>query len=443
MKKQIYHLIGICGASMSSLALWLKKRGCIVQGSDLHLGKIGQMLQSQGITVYKGHCKNNIKNSDIVVYSSAIKNNPELNYALKKNLTVLTRAELLEIISKHYKNVIAVSGAHGKTTTTALIYNCLKCADKNPTLHLGGIIKGQESGLVFGDYEYFVTEACEYQNNFLHLKPTIGVILNVEKEHLDFFKTYKNIKKSFETFAINSKSCVINKKISIKTPQNSIFFNDNSSFYAKNIKKKSNGHIGFDCYFNNEFYYHFDLSLVGRHNVYNALAVITVCNKLGIDKKYIYQGLNQFSGIKRRYEFMGNVKRKIFLVHDYAHHPTEIKKTINATRQIVKYKKLLVVFQPHTYSRTKTLMNKFVEIFFNLDDVVIISTYSAREKFDKDGSAKTLYNKIKENNNHAIYCANFITAQNYIETKIQNGWAVLILGAGDIDILAENLSKLC
>ena len=306
-------------------------------------------------------------------------------------------------------------------------------------MHLGGIITGCQSGMILGDKKYFVTEACEYQNNFLSLSPNIGVVLNIEKEHLDFFKTYKNIKKSFQKFKDNCNVVVCNDKTNYKKNNKTIVFGtENSDFFAKNIKYYQNGCYCFDCYKKKQFYYHFDLSVVGKHNVENALAVIAVCDKLGIDKKYIYQGLAEFEGIKRRYEFFGD--KNVFLVHDYAHHPTEIKKAIQTTKKITK-KPLLVVFQPHTYTRTKTLMTEFKKVFCGLDDVVIVKTYSAREKFDQSGSAKTLYQNIKTGNKHTKYYANFSTCQKYIQNKLSKGYATLLLGAGNINEMAENLSK--
>lgn len=437
MEKQTYHFIGICGASMSALAIWLKKTGHRVQGSDLCAGKNSKVLESYGIKVFLGHNKNNIAGCDVVVYSSAIKNNSELNYAKKLGLVVLSRAQLLAMVAKHYKVVVAVSGAHGKTTTTALIYNCLKIAQKNPTLHLGGIIKGENSGLILGDKNYFITEACEYYNNFLTLSPTIGVVLNIEKEHLDFFGNYKNIKKSFQKFQNNCKIVVCKNKITSTNLQTIYFGSNTSDFFAKNIKNK-NGYYCFDCYKNNNFYYHFDLGVAGKHNVQNALAVVAVCDKLNINKQYIYQGLNNFAGIKRRCEILGN--KNVFLMHDYAHHPTEIKKAINMAKKQTK-KRLVVIFQPHTYSRTKTLLNQFKNVFCGLDDIVVVKTYSAREKFDKSGCAKTLYNAIKQNNTHAKYCATFDTCMRYAISKIKQDYAIVVLGAGNIDEMAENLSK--
>ena len=439
MEKQTYHFIGICGASMSALAIWLKTNGHNVQGSDICLGENSKQLESYGIKVFCGHNKNNIKGCDIVVYSSAIKNNVELNFAKQQNILILTRAQLLNMIAKHYQIVIAVSGAHGKTTTTALVYNCLKIANQNPTLHLGGVIKGETSGMVVGDKKYFVTEACEYCNNFLSLSPDIGVVLNIEKEHLDFFKTYKNIKTSFQKFQNNCKIVVCESKTNYSKNNNTITFGSkNSDFYAKNIKCHSNGCYGFDCYKQKQFYHHFDLAVVGKHNVKNALAVVAVCDKLGLEKQHIYQGLSKFQGIKRRYENLGN--KNVFLVHDYAHHPTEIKKAIEITKKITN-KPVLVVFQPHTYSRTKTLINQFKSVFCGLDDVIVLKTYSAREKYDKQGSAKTLYENIKSANKHSKYCANFDVCQTYIQNKIKDGYAVVMLGAGNINEMAENLSK--
>ena len=437
MEKQNYHLIGICGASMSGVALWLKKMGHNVSGSDISSNENINVLEQNGIHVQNNHEVNLIKNADVVVYSGAIINNKELAFARKENKVVLTRAQMLQIISKHYNKTIAIAGAHGKTTTTALIYSCLKYSRKNPTLHLGGVLVGEQCGLVFGDNEYFVTEACEYKDSFLSLSPYIGVILNIEKEHLDYFKSFNNIKKSFNKFANNSKNCIVYDKAKIeKTSKIKTFGYKNADFCVKNIKKIKNSGYKFDVYKQNQYYAKFELSVPGKHNIFNALAAIAVCEQLGIEKIDIYNGLKNFKGVKRRFEYISQS-----IIHDYAHHPTELKTTLKLLDERYKGKNVAIVFQPHTYSRTKTLMNDFVEVLKKCDSLYIFKTYSAREKYDRNASAKALYEEIKKDNSNVKYYATEKAINNVLAKKIEQDYVVVFLGAGNIVRVAENLAK--
>ena len=421
-----YHFIGICGISMSALAVHLSHTGNVVQGSDIKPNEIADVLKSENIKVFTGHNGENIKGCDIVVYNFAIEqSNPEIIYAKKHNIKIISRAELLADISRQYKNVIAVAGSHGKTTTTAMLYSCLKSAMLNPSLHIGGIIQGEKVGFIEGKDEYFVTEACEYHDSFLLLKANIGIILNIEPEHLDYFKTYENELKSYQKFASNSTITIITKDFyGINIPKVNIF--------AKNINSSEHGQ-SFDVFIDNMFYMYIDLNAYGKYNVDNALSVIATCKLLGIDKKYIYGGLKNFKCIKRRFEIIK--KSPKLIVHDYAHHPTQIKDTLLTFKEHCKGNKILVVFQPHTYSRTKAFFNEFLNCFKVANKVFIIKTYPAREKHDKTASGYMLYKKLKDRQK-CQYFASFKRAKKAIEKEVKNGYNVLILGAGDIDKLA-------
>ena len=439
MKKSRYHFIGICGISMSALAIYLKKQGHYVQGSDLVSGDIKERLKEYQITVYDKHKKGNITNVDIVVYNNAIKeSNEELIEAKRQKLIIISRAQLLQQISNEFKYVLAISGSHGKTSTTKMLYNCLCCAGLNPTLHIGGIVN-DGFGLIIGQKEYFVTEACEYYDSFLYLKPDIGVILNIEKEHLDYFKSFKNEKQSFKKF---SESC--NRVISfdnqvIKNKSVITFGKPSSNICAKNIRENC-GRYSFDCYINGDFFVNIQLGAYGRHHINNALAVIGVCYLKDVDKKYIRQGLNLDLNIKRRFETIKTQNNKI-IVHDYAHHPTEIQKTLNTFISLCKNRKVMVVFQPHTYSRTKSLFNEFVNCFKSCNNVMLIKTYAAREKYDKSASAYTLYKTIKLGKNSCYYYASFDRAKDKILEYFNKGYNVILLGAGDIEKLADLIRK--
>lgn len=414
---------------MSALAFYLKSCGYVVQGSDTHKSQITDDLINNGINVFIGHKKSNINDDCVVVYNYAIKeDNVELKYAREKKLKVLSRGELLGYISQKYNNVISVAGSHGKTSTTEMIYNCFIVAGKNPTLHIGGIIKGNQFGFVKGGNNYFITEACEYHDCFLHLKSNIGIVLNVEPEHLDYFKSFENEKLSYGKFLECSNKCVSN----FQSNNTSFSFGfNNENIVARNITIK-NGKYSYDSYVNNEFYAHIDLGCYGKHSVVNSLAVIGVCIFANIDKKYVKIGLSKPLNIKRRFEI---IKKEPLIVHDYAHHPTEIKETISTFKNCAS-KKILIVFQPHTYSRTKTLFNEFLKCFDDADELFILKTYSAREKFDKSASAFALFKQLKLKNKNCKYFSSFDLIKKEILKKCSQDFAVLILGAGDIENLA-------
>ena len=427
MKKYRFHFVGICGVSMSALALYLKNKKFYVQGSDISNNQVAKNLKKHGIKVFLGHDAKNIKNVDIVIYNFAIdKENVEILQAQKQNLIIISRAQLLGEISKNFKNVIAISGSHGKTSTTAMLYSCLKVY--NPTLHLGGMLVNDEFGLIQGNGDFFITEACEYHNSFLNLQPNISIILNVEPEHLDFFGNFDNELKSFKQFSNQSKICISQDKTLFNSKYT---FGEGQDFCAKNIQ--INGHIySYDCYFKNKFYMHVDLGAVGIYNITNSLSVIAVCHCLNIEKEQIYQGLKNYVGVKRRFEI---IKTNPYIVHDYAHHPTEIKRTLQTFREVVENKKILVVFQPHTYSRTQLLFNKFLQCFDVANEIMIIKTYSAREKYNKNGSAFKLYKSLKTTKK-CYYCANFDYAIKKIQHKLSEDFNVIVLGAGDVDKIA-------
>lgn len=430
-----YYFIGIGGISMSALALYLQNHNCVVSGSDVCDNSLVEKLKTIGIKVNIGHSAEYIENFDFVVYSYAIKeDNPEIIEARKKNIPLLSRGKLLGMIAKEYKTVIAVAGSHGKTTTTAMLYSCLK-STYSVCLHLGGVIKNCNFGYIDGK-EIFLTEACEYHDAFLNLRPNIAITLNIEKEHLDYFKNFSNEISSYKNYEANSQIVVSNQNLK----KGEISFGlTNEDIIAKNIKLV-NHHYEFDCYIKNEYYNHFRLGAFGKYNVKNALSAIAVCNILNVEKEKIYQGLVEFTGVKRRFE---SLNENFIAIHDYAHHPTEIKKTIQTMYEIIGDKKLVIVFQPHTYSRTKTLMEKFKHCFNKRDKLYIYKTYPAREKYDKKGSANHLCKVLKSCNYDAHYFAN--EKRLIINLlKLKNlGYAILILGAGNIDEIAYNFAKLC
>ena len=421
---------------MSALALILNSQGYMVQGSDLTKSEFTQACKNKNIKVFIGHKQEHVLGADIVVCNSAIdKENPELLFAKKNKIQILSRAEILQEVSKNYQNVIAISGAHGKTTTTGMLTEIFALAGLKPTSHIGGILKSVKSNYVLGENNFFITEACEYKDNFLLLNPKVGVILNVEPEHLDYFGSYENVVKSFQKFADNSEHVVMYQKVPIQH-KHTIIYGQNG-YNARRLKQMKDGKYRFDCYIDNKKLFRARLNVVGKHNIYNALASIAVSRHFGIKDKFIKTALKNFSGISRRYDIK---KSNPFIVHDYAHHPSELKSVIEATKNFKKGK-IYVVFQPHTYTRTLSLMNDFLYCFDGIDHLCIIKTYSAREKFIAKGSAKTLYDNLKKRILNSDYFPTFNACYNFLSKTIKPKDTVLILGAGDIEKLADKFKQ--
>lgn len=439
--------VGICGISMSGLALLLKWQGKNVAGSDVNADSQKRRLKRQGIHVFTKHKKSNIKKADLVVFSGAITNtNPELLAAKERGIDVIERSELLGLISKQYKKVIAISGTHGKTTTTAMIGYIFMVAGLKPTIHVGGDFDFINGNVYRGDNKYFITEACEFRNSFLTLNPTTSVICNIEEEHLDFFKNFETEKQSFNKFANNTKGiCYINEDyVNLLQSSNiSTYGNfDSSNYYIKNINIGDDLKYTFDCYKKgNIFIGSFKLNIYGKHNLQNALAAIAVCCEYNIDYKFIYLGLKTFNNVHRRFEYMGNYKN-CPVIHDYAHHPTEIYNTIKTAKEVFM-RKIVCVFQPHTYSRTKLLIDSFSICFDGLDCLHILQTYSAREKYEYLGSAEYLKQKILQSKPNFAVRGVYNKKQIIKQLKKDNlcDSVLLFLGAGDIEEACKKLVK--
>ena len=433
-----YYFIGIGGISMSALAIFLKCSGEEVSGSDLVENDNLKKLTNYGITYHIGHCENNIASfaPDCVVINCAIHDdNEEYSYALKHKIKVISRAKLLGIFSKRFKNVIAISGTHGKTTTVGMISEIFMEAGLHPTVHIGGLLNKINSNFLIGDYKYFITEACEYKNSFLSLRPKLGIMLNIERDHMDFFKNYKDLEISFEKFLSYSKIKIYPKNFK----KENVFEYQNKDkiidFCAKDITKTSLG-LSFKYYENNKFIDNFSISNFGTHNINNALVAIMTARHFKIKLTQIKRGLRNFSGVKRRFEKIGYLNNAV-VIHDYAHHPTEIKKVINEAKE---YGKVLTVFQPHTYSRTKKLINLFLTCFTETDGLYIFKTYPARESENEGYSAEKL-NKLLQDKQQSLYFNNEADLISNIKQHANEYNIILILGAGDIDKIAENLLK--
>lgn len=430
-------LVGIGGISMSAIAKWLKFLGVNVEGSDRKRSKITKDLEKRNIKVYYKHRRSNIKNADLVVYSGAVKeDNKELMEAKKRGIKSLERSKFLGLIIKNYKNTICVAGTHGKTTTSSMISLMLINAGLNPTIHIGGESKILGGNLKIGGEDYLVLEACEFRNSFLEFFPTISVVTNVEEEHMDYFKNRENLLFSFNKFVSQSKKAFINGEYKKDFTGDAFYFNDKSGINAKNIEETC-GKYSFDAYYKKRLLGRINLNVCGKHNIYNALATLCVGRELKIDFETIKKSLEDFQNVDRRFEI---ISVSPLAIHDYAHHPTEIKTVIECAIESFN-KKIICIFEPHTYSRTKLLFDKFLNCFSNVEEVVILKTYSAREKYDYMGSSERLKKEL-EFFTKTAGVFNYIRAKSYIKKKMKEGdYLYLFLGAGDIVNLANYFRK--
>ena len=446
------YFIGIGGISMSGLAEILKDRGCQVSGTDIKESNVTKHLESLGITIHYGHRAENITDDiDLVVYTAAIHpGNPELETAKEKQIPLMDRARLLGHIMEEYQYSVAVAGTHGKTTTTSMVSEILLEAEKDPTITVGGILPAIHSNVKIGHSPYFVAEACEYFDSFLQFTPLVGVILNVEADHLDYFKTLENIRRSFHAFAQRIPAgglLVLNASIAhteeleenLHCAVETFGLEENACWQARNIVHEPDGKNSFDVYYQGEFYTSVHLDIPGEHNITNALAAVASAHFLDIPAEVCARGLSHFTGVNRRFQRKGE-KRGIVVIDDYAHHPTEIMATLSAARN-VRHNKLWCVFQPHTYSRTKNLFDEFGRAFGDADEIIVADIYAARETDDGTISAAMLAERIAEEGGNAQYVGDFAAIRQYLETHCQTGDLLLTVGAGDVYKIGEEFLK--
>lgn len=445
------HFTGIGGISMSGLAEILLEENFIVSGSDMKESTITTQLTNNGANIFIGQGKANIsKDIDLVVYTAAIHpENPEYMAAKDMGLPMITRAQLLGQVMKNYKNAIAVSGTHGKTTTTSMLSHIFLEAKSDPTISVGGILNAIGGNIRVGHSDLFVTEACEYTNSFLSFFPTISIILNIEEDHLDFFKDIHDIRSSFSRFAnlLPGKDglLVINgdidnvkeiyKKASCKVI--TFGFGEHCDYMPANISYDENGFAHFDILFQSENIMHIDLSVGGEHNVGNALSAVIVAKELGISQEVIQQGLLSFKGTNRRFEFKGKL-HDISIVDDYAHHPTEIKATLHAASRY-PHNDTWTVFQPHTYSRTKAFLTDFADALSLSDHVVLADIYAAREIDTGEISSRDLENELKKRNIDVHYFPSFDEIENFLLENCKKNDLLITMGAGDVVNIGEHL----
>lgn len=444
------YFIGIGGISMSGLAEVLLQKGFSVSGSDAKASDLTRHLENLGAQVFYGQRASNIKEeTDVVVYTAAIHpDNPEYREAAARALPMLTRAQLLGQMMKNYETPIAVAGTHGKTTTTSMCSHILLTAQCDPTISVGGILPAISGNIRTGHSGTFITEACEYTNSFLSFFPKISLILNMDADHLDFFKDIEDIRRSFRKFAelLPEDGTLI---INADTPQYqqvteglacqvvTYGLNTPADYTASSIVFDGFGHPTFDCFFRGEKLGTFSLKVPGMHNVSNALASIAMGCALSLPLPAIRDGLLSFTGTDRRFQYKGEVAG-VTILDDYAHHPTEIEATLQAAAN-VPHKTTWCVFQPHTYTRTKALLPEFARALSLADKVVLADIYAARETDTLGISSRDLQKEIQKLGTECFYFPTFDEIENFLLENCVHGDLLITMGAGDVVTIGEKL----
>ena len=452
------HFIGIGGISMSGFAEYLHTLGFKVSGSDSHQSKITEHLAALGMEIFIGQKPSNISSDiDVVVYTAAIKeDNEEFMEVKRKYIPMLSRAQMIGQIMLNFENPVAVSGTHGKTTTTSMLSLIFMEAALDPTISVGGILDAIGGNIRMGKSEHFITEACEYTNTFLEFNPKRGIILNIDADHLDFFKDLEDIRNSFHLFAkrlpkdgqlfisgdidqveefISDLCCEV-LTYGIIDPA----FRIGSRSYdiaADNVSFDERSYGSFDLYYRGQYIDRIQLNVLGLHNVSNSLPAIAVALEVGIPIAAIKQALLTFRNSKRRLEYKGEIGG-VTIIDDYAHHPTEVTASLKAA-QNYPHKTLWCVFQPHTYTRTKQHLTEFAEALSLADKIVLADIYAAREKNSGDVSSMDLANELEKLEKEVYYFPSFDDIENFLLQNCMNGDLLITMGAGDIVSVGENL----
>ena len=445
------HFIGIGGISMSGLAEILLEEGFTISGSDAKESPLTDKLASEGVQIsYPQSAANITAGIDVVVYTAAIhEDNPEFAAAKNAGLPMLSRAELLGQIMDNYANSIAVAGTHGKTTTTSMLSQVLLTADSDPTISVGGILKAIHGNIRVGHSDVFLTEACEYTNSFLNFHPKYSLILNIEEDHLDFFKDLADIRHSFRRFAENTAeggTIIINGAITdyeeiVKDLPVSVVtygLTEACDYYPSDITFDEKGCATYTAVHQGRALTSVKLNIPGMHNVSNSLAVIAAALSLKIELSTITSGISQFTGTDRRFELKGMYKDGVTVIDDYAHHPTEIAATLTAA-QNYPHKRIICVFQPHTYTRTKAFLKDFAKALSLADVIVLADIYAARETDTLGISSKNIEDDLKALGKEAYYFPSFDEIENFLQKKCMNGDLLITMGAGDVVKIGENL----
>ncbi|MBR3165344.1 MAG: UDP-N-acetylmuramate--L-alanine ligase [Lachnospiraceae bacterium] len=453
-KPEWVHFIGIGGISMSGLAEILKDRGFKVTGSDMHASALTEKLESEGVHVAIGQRAENIdENMQKIVYTAAVHaDNPELMRAKELGIPLLTRAELLGQTMQNYRTAVAVAGTHGKTTTTSMITEAALAAELDPTVSVGGMLDSIGGNIRIGQSDLFIAEACEYTNSFLSFFPTVGVILNVGADHLDFFEDLDDIRNSFRKFAMllpEDGFLVISSNIEkyedivkdVKCRVITVGERAQDDYRMENITYDKNGCPSFTLFKGSVQEGEVALGVPGLHNAWNALAAAACMTELGADPEVVFQALKSFGGTHRRFEKKGILPGDVLVIDDYAHHPDEIRATLTAAKKMGE-RKVICIFQPHTYSRTKALLDEFADALSLADEVVLAKIYPARETDDLGISSNILAEKIKKLGKKATCFDTFPEIEKFLLKNFFHGEMLITMGAGDIVKVGENMLKL-
>ncbi len=445
------HFIGIGGISMSGFAELLHTAGFTITGSDWHASKITKHLESLGIqVVYEQVAENITKDIDLVVYTAAVKStNPEYARAEELGIPMMERARMVGQVMKNYHSAIAIAGTHGKTTTTSIASHIFLEADMDPTISVGGILPAIHGNIRVGHSDNFITEACEYTNSFLQFFPTVGIILNIEEDHMDFFKDLADIRHSFRKFAERipaDGTLIINadidnyKEISDGLACKVLTYSledKEADFTAANITYDDFGRGSFDAIVNGQNHGHYSLAVVGKHNISNTLACLALASLYGISNEHIQNALSAFHGTDRRFQLKGT-KNGFTIIDDYAHHPTEIAATLTAAKNY-PHKSLWCVFQPHTYTRTRAFLKDFAKSLSMADHIILADIYAAREKDPGDISSRTLADELKKLGADVHYYPSFDEIEQFILKNLVDGDLLITMGAGNVVEIGENL----
>ncbi len=427
------HMIGIGGSGMCPLAEILHSKGYILTGSDNNISDPLKRVMALGIKVFMGHNAENIEGAELIVYSAAIsKDNPELIRAAELGIPTMERSILLGALTRRYDNVIGVSGTHGKTSTTSMITQILYLNKFDPTAVIGGKLPLINSNGIAGNSEHMVCESCEFVDTFLELSPDIAVLLNIDNDHLDYFKTMDNLVLSFKKFISMAKTVFLNgdDELSVNAAKEckdkiTFGFGITNNYYATNEKPAKFG-FKFDVYKNGEFLIDIELRVPGKHNIYNALAAISVCDYMGVGAAGIKSALEQFTGAGRRFEFLGEYNGFV-LADDYAHHPTEIKAALSAAKAL-NYDRVIAVFQPFTFSRTALLKDEFIEALSIADKVILTPIMGSREQNTYGIKSEHIAEKL----NDCTVVETFDDVADLVIKTAGEGDLVISMGGGDI-----------
>lgn len=428
------HMIGIGGSGMCPLAEILHSKGYELTGSDNNESDPLTRVKNLGIKVYMGHSPENIKGAELVVYSAAIsEDNPEIVAAKKNNIPLMERSHLLGALTRHYDNVIGVCGTHGKTTVTSMITQILILNKKNPSAVIGGKLPLIGSNGTVGTSQTLVCESCEFVDTFLQMSPDVSVLLNIDNDHLDYFKTMDNLVNSFKKFISMSKKCYYNgdDELCIKAADGinaetvTFGFKDTNDYCAADIKSSKFG-FSFDVIKSGKKIGHLDMHIPGRHNILNGLAAFAVCSDCGVSPEGIAQAVEKFTGAGRRFEFLGEYNG-FTLADDYAHHPTEITATLNAAKEL-NYSKVTAVFQPFTFSRTALLKDDFIKALSIADRVIMTPIMGSREVNTYGIKSEDIAQKLPD----CVVLSGFENIADYVIKTAVKGELVITMGGGDI-----------